>query len=165
MNTNFLEAQQFIYEPLGWKCKNVQKEQESQEYGACSFELNGKIILFRVGKITPTKVGQFVTLWKRIKKSPIMPYDITDPFDFVVISVRNNKHFGQFVFPKEVLYEKGIISKNGVGGKRAIRLYPAWDIVDNSQAKKTQAWQLQYFFEILPESLVDQDAVRRLYSD
>ena len=61
--------------------------------------------------------------------------------------MRDN-NFGVFIFPKFVLYEKGIISKDGKGGKRAMRIYPAWDIADNPQAKKSQAWQLKYFFDI-----------------
>jgi len=43
------------------------------------------------------------------------------------------------------LLEYGIISKAGIGGKRAIRVYPGWDKPDSNQAKKTQAWQQYYF--------------------
>ena len=163
LSTDFLHTQKYFYEPLNWKCDNVQQEAESQEYGAYSFELNGKKIIFRVAKITPTKVGQFVTFWKRIGKGPIMPYDFTDTFDFFVISVRNKDRFGQFVFPKQVLYKKDIISKNGIGGKRAIRVYPAWDRTDNPQAKKTQEWQLQYFFEVDKNNVIDKNVVENLY--
>ena len=148
MKTNFSETQKNIYDVLGWKCENIKEDSESKEYGACSFEMNGKKIIFRIGKITPTKVGQFVTFWKRIGKSPIMPYDMSDDFDFLVVSVGDKNRYGQFVFPKDVLYEKGIISKNSLGGKRAMRIYPAWDVTDNPQARRTQAWQLNYFFEV-----------------
>jgi hypothetical protein len=37
-------------------------EAESAEYGAYTFELNDLSVRFRVAKITPTKIGQFVTL-------------------------------------------------------------------------------------------------------
>ena len=47
-----------------------------------------------------------------------------------------------------MLCERGVVSKNKEGGKRAMRVYPSWDRADNSQAKKTQAWQLLYFFEV-----------------
>ena len=146
MHPDFIASQKMIYEPCGWKCNNIRKEAESAEYGACSFDMNNRHIIFRVGKITPTKVGQFVTFWKRIGKGPIMPFDMADDFDLFVVAVRDKDKFGQFVFPKDVLYAKGIISKDGKGGKRAMRVYPLWDIADNSQAKKTQAWQLNYFF-------------------
>ncbi len=163
IHSDFFAIQKLVYEPQGWVCKNVQAELESQEYGACTFDMNNRYIMFRVGKITPTKVGQFVTLWKRIGKGPIMPYDVSDPFDLVVIAVRNKDKFGQFVFSKDILLAKGIISKDGRGGKRALRLYPAWDVADNPQAKRTQAWQLNYFFEIKPDSPVDNVMLDRLF--
>ena len=40
-----------------------------------------------------------------------------------------------------------ILSSSKKEGKRAMRIYPPWDKTDNSQAKKTQAWQLQYFIK------------------
>lgn len=148
MHSDLILAQRLAYEPYGLIIQNFRPEIESKEYGAAEFELNHQRIKFRVAKITPTKTGQFVTLWKRIGKSPIMPFDLDDPHDLFVISVRAPNHFGQFVFPKSVLYEKGVLSKGGLGGKRAMRVYPPWDIAENPQAKKTQAWQLPYFFEI-----------------
>ncbi len=54
-------------------CAIIVQDNESQEYGASTFEMNNKIIKFRVAKITPTKVGQFVTFWKRIADGPITP--------------------------------------------------------------------------------------------
>lgn len=150
VHQDLLMAQECAYKPIGLICKNIIPEKESQEYGACTFEMNNKIIKFRVAKITPTKSGQFVTFWKRIGDGPIMPYDVSDPFDILVVSVRDSKNFGQFILSKEVLQEKKIISKNGNGGKRAMRVYPAWDTAHNPQATKTQAWQLVYFVEIQP---------------
>lgn len=159
MKIDFLD----MYDLLGWKCEKIKEDSESKEYGACSFEMNGKKIIFRIGKITPTKVGQFVTFWKRTGKSPIMPYDMSDQFDFLVINVHDKDRSGQFVFPKQVLYEKGVISKNGLGGKRAMRIYPAWDVTDNAQAKRTQAWQIKYFFEIDQNTVLDNKIIQNLY--
>ncbi len=134
-----------FYKPSGLVLKNFKTEDESVDYGASEFTINSRFVKFRVGKITPKKVGQFVTFWKRIGKGPILPYDLSDSFDFLVVSVHAEKHFGQFVFPKAVLCEKGVLSCNGKGGKRAIRVYPPWDDTDNSQARKTKDWQLRYF--------------------
>lgn len=122
-------------------------ELESAEYGACRFILNNSNILFRTAKITPTKTGQFVTLWKRINQGPIQPFDSTDLIDLFLISVRKENHFGLFIFPKSVLMAKEIISDKKEG-KRAIRVYPPWDITTSKQAQKTQKWQLDYFMEI-----------------
>jgi hypothetical protein len=160
---DFLAMQKYIYEPFGWKCDKVKQEAESQEYGASTFEMDGKLIIFRVAKITPTKIGQFVTIWKRIDNGPTMPYDSADNVDLFVISVRDKNRFGQFVFPRDILCEKGIVSQDGNGGKRGIRVYPAWDITDNSQAKRTQAWQSKYFFEVGPNQLDFNEVVQKLY--
>lgn len=163
IHNDFFEAKKRIYDQMGWVLENAQSEAESQEYGACTFNMNNCAVIFRVAKITPTKSGQFVTLWKRIGNGPIMPYDITDPIDLVVVTVHNKDHFGQFVFPKKVLCEKGIISHSGKEGKRAFRVYPSWDIADNAQAKKTQTWQLQYFFKVDSTDHLDKHIVEKLY--
>jgi hypothetical protein len=147
MDPDLIAAQKYIYEPIGFECTQVTQESESREYSACAFVMNGKRIIFRVAKITPTKIGQFVTFWKRVNKITT-PYDNEDSFDLFVVQVSKEGRFGQFVFPKEALLKHGVISQNDKGGKRAIRVYPAWDITDNKQAKKTQEWQLAYFFEI-----------------
>src|SRR5476651_865530 len=96
IHSDLLAAQKLAYEPGGFVYKNVIQEAESQEYSACEFEMNNKIIKFRVAKITPTKIGQFVTFWKRIGSGPIQPHDLEGPFDFFVVSVRSGKHYGQF---------------------------------------------------------------------
>ena len=163
IHPDLLAAQQLVYEPNGLFCNAIVEEAESKEYGACTFVMNHKSITFRVAKITPTKIGQFVTLWKRIGRGPIMPYDTTDLIDLFVVSVRNGAHFGQFIFPKEVLWQKGFVSKDGKGGKRAMRVYPPWDITDNKQAIKTQKWQVPYFFEILTNGQTDVSRIQKLF--
>lgn len=163
IHPDLLAAQKLAYEPCGLISRKFEKETESQEYGACVFEINNRRTKFRTGKITPTKIGQFVTLWKRIGMGPILPYDSADPIDLFVVSVRDSEHFGQFVFPKAVLCEKGIVSKEGKGGKRAMRVYPPWDITGNRQAKTTQAWQLKYFFEIPPNKGIDTLNIQKLF--
>lgn len=139
-------------------------EAESTEYGAYAFKLNDLFIRFRVAKITPKKIGQFVTLWKRIENGPIQPYDICDPVDLFVVSTRKVDHFGQFVFAKSALWEQGVISKNGKGGKRAMRVYPPWDKPLNRQAQQTQRWQTAYFLDIPLNQPIDRVRSRMLYS-
>lgn len=163
MHPDLLEVQVSIYEPSKIVMTQYIQELESLKYGACNFNLNNHRIKFRTAKITPTKMGQFVVLWKRIESGPILPFDLTDPFDFVIVSVRSSQRFGQFIFPKNILYEKGVISKEGMGGKRAIRVYPPWDITDNQQAQKTQNWQLLYFFEIDSNRSVDAISLQTMF--
>lgn len=134
-----------LYRPKGMAFSDWHKEAESSEYAACQYRLNDLRVLFRTAKITPTKIGQFVTIWKRFKNGPIQPYDVADSIDLFVIAVRNDENFGHFVFPKDMLCQRDIVSKNGKGGKRGIRVYPPWDIPTSKQAEKTQDWQLEYF--------------------
>lgn len=163
VHPDLIIAQKYAYAPIGLLYKQLVIEKEGQEYGACEFLLNNHIVKFRTSKITPTKNGQFVTFWKRIESWPILPYDVQDRFDALIISVRCSERLGQFVFPKSVLLKHGIISGNKKSGKRAIRVYPPWDIANNPQAKNTQSWQLQYFFEIQPKMHAI-DHIKQLFS-
>jgi hypothetical protein len=137
-------------------------EPESSEYGACAFVLNNLNIRYRTAKITPTKTGQFVTLWKRINLGSIQPFDSTDPIDFFIISTRKDNHFGFFIFPKAILITKEIVSDKKEG-KRAIRVYPPWDITTSKQAQKTQKWQLEYFLEITQDQTIDMNRAKTLF--
>ena len=163
IHPDLLIAQKILYEPVDLTCKSVAQEAESQEYGACTFEINKKNIKFRVSKITPTKIGQFVTIWKRIGDEPIMPFDMNDPVSLFIVSVRSGEKLGQFIFPKTILQKKGFISQNRKGGKRAMRVYPSWDIPESKQAQTTQEWQLKFFFQILPKSTVESSILKQLF--
>lgn len=158
-----LLAQGLVYKPCGFECRDFVIEPESKKYGALEFTLNRHRIKFRVGKITPTKIGQFVTLWKRVGAGPIQPYNFDDPIDFFVISVRDRRRFGQFVFPIKKLIEKGVVSSKEKKGKLAIRVYPTWDIPSSKQALKTQAWQCEYFYEIYRDKPIDFPKVLKLF--
>jgi hypothetical protein len=141
-------AQKHGYEKCDLTLNNFEKEAESAEYAAATFLLNDCKIRYREAKITPTKIGQFVTLWKRNSEGITAPFHVEDDFDFAIISVQKGYNLGQFIFPKTILHEKGILADSKKDGKRGFRVYPPWDIAENKQAKQTQAWQLQYFFEI-----------------
>jgi hypothetical protein len=158
-----VSIQKLVFDKCGFEYTPALAEDESAEYGAHTFQLNGLAIRFRTSKITPTKVGQFVTLWKRNGNGPIQPFDLTDPVDLFIISVRKDNHFGQFVFPKSVLCKQGVVSNTDKGGKRAIRVYPPWDKTTSSQAKKTQQWQLNYFLEIPENKTIDIVRAKMLY--
>lgn len=137
-----------LYDACGFQLSNLELNAESSEYEACSFVLNGKNIHARFSKITPTKTGQFVTIWKRNKDGITEPYAVSDNFDFLVITARSGNKYGQFIFPKAVLASKGIVSQNGKGGKRGIRVYPPWDAAESKQAATTQSWQTKYFLRM-----------------
>lgn len=147
---DLLAVQEIAYNQSNLIIQNFIQEAESEKYSACRFELNNQRICYRLANITPKKIGQFVTVWKRNSQGITVPYDVADNFDFFIITVIDGNNFGQFIFPKKVLHEKGFVSKEQQGGKRGMRVYPAWDKPQNAQALKTQKWQLLYFFEIKP---------------
>ncbi|MGK5731982.1 MepB family protein [Streptomyces sp. URMC 124] len=152
-----------MYDPNGLTCSQPVAEAESAEYRAHTFTLDGLAVRFRTAKTTPTKAGQFVTVWRRSDEGPIRPFDVADAVDLFVISTREGDHFGQFVFPQDVLCERDIVSRNGTGGKRAFRVYPPWVTTTNRQARSTQTWQLHYFLHIPENEPVDSGRVRMLY--
>lgn len=165
IHPDLLAAKKLIYDLNNFSCASVQKDAESADYGAFTFVLNHSSILFRVAKITPTKIGQFVTIWKRTAHDgKIKPFHINDSIDFFVISTRKDNAFGQFVFPKAILCEHGIIESEGKKGKLGIRVYPPWDIALNKQAQKTQKWQLKYFLEISLDKQINNSLVRKMYT-
>lgn len=137
-----------VYDKCNLEISLFSQEVESKEYAASQFMLNGQNVISRTAKVTPKKLGQFVTFWKRNQSGIIEPFNDTDPVDFYVIDVKTQNRFGQFVFPKSVLIDKGLISTSKKDGKRGFRVYPEWDVPNNQQAKRTQNWQLKYFYEI-----------------
>ncbi|MBK6834216.1 MAG: MepB family protein [Bacteroidetes bacterium] len=145
MHKNLQIIKEQFYDTCGFEFTNLSINAESLEYGACTFKLNGRLIQYRVSKITPTKTGQFVTIWKRNKNGITEPFDSKDDFDFIIITSISDENSGQFIFPKSILIEKGIITSKGKKGKRGIRVYPPWNKTTSEQAEKTQKWQINYF--------------------
>ena len=163
-HTDLKVAKELVYDKCVFDLTNPKLNSESLEYGACSFGLNGKAIQHRVSKITPKKTGQFVTIWKRNKDGITEPFHISDDIDFIIITTRSGNNLGQFVFPKSVLADKRIITRNGKEGKRGIRVYPPWDIAINKQAEKTQNWQTKYFLIIKNDNATDLDLAKKLFA-
>ncbi|MEO8820835.1 MAG: MepB family protein [Ginsengibacter sp.] len=153
-----------VFKTCGLDFTNVQRELESKEYFAHHFQLGGQNIKFRTAKITPTKTGQFVTIWKRNKTGITEPFDIADDIDFYIIAARQNKNFGIFIFPKLALFENKVLSGKTRDGKRGIRVYPTWDLTTNKQAQKTQLWQTKYFLDLSEDQQIDLKRAKHLLS-
>jgi hypothetical protein len=160
---NLLSAKK-LYDACVFDCTMPKPEAESVEYAAHTFKINGKSVIYREAKITPTKTGQFVTIWKRNAEGITEPFMVSDTFDFIIIGTQKEDKMGQFVFPKSVLLQNGVISGDNKEGKRGIRVYPPWDVVANKQAEKTQKWQTKYFIQILQNGLTDLDLAKKLFS-
>jgi hypothetical protein len=141
----------------------AQRENESAEYGACRLHLDGSAVVFRVAKTTPTKLGQFVTIWRRPRPGEnITPLDSGDGVDLVIVRVADACRQGYFVFPQQALIKYGVMSCSGKGGKRAIRVYPPWCSPVASAALKTQQWQLRYFVSLDAEDGIARMRMREL---
>lgn len=158
-----MDAQNYLYKVCGFNTKNFVASTESKEYFAHTYQLENKNILFRVSKLTPKKVGQFVTLWKRDANNITCPFHETDAIDFVVINMVLEDRIGHFVFPKSILVKNGIFSSLSKEGKRAMRIYSPWDINLNTQAKRTQLWQTRYFVDITSPQTADANFTKKLY--
>ena len=162
MNNDLGLVPQDFYDQYKLTISKFKIEDESKDYAACRFEINNLAIVSRKAKITPKKVGQFVTFWKRNNVNGIIePLNELDSIDVYVVNVEKENQRGQFVFPKEVLIQKRILSTTEREGKRGFRVYPKWDVPSSSQAQKTQKWQLNYFFEICDKT--DFESIRKLY--
>lgn len=162
LHKDFEQAKKHIFDTLNLKCSDLIEESEGKEYGAAYFKLDNQSVLLRSSKITPKKIGQFVTIWKRNKNGITEPHNIDDAIDIVIISSRSGNHFGQFVFPIRVLEQKGIISSSSSKGKRGFRIYAPWDNPTSPQAIKSQRWQLDYFIKI--NKVTNIDLARKLYT-
>ena len=130
---------EILYKPNQLIVKNIQEEKQNADYGAGVFQLNSKTVRFRVAKITPTKIGQFVAFWEKNEVNT----------DLLVVNTFNDTgDLGQFIFPKEVLLKQNILKTTNSKGKMAIRVYPSWDHPISKQAVATQKWQLPYFISM-----------------
>ncbi|RTX78826.1 MepB family protein [Staphylococcus schleiferi] len=77
-----------------------------------------------------------------------IPFDYDTTEDILIINIIDNEKIGQFIFPKNILKEKGVIKSNKAKGKMAMRVYPSWVSNLNPTAKSTQKWQTKYFVDL-----------------
>lgn len=146
-----------LWEKWGVPWADLEPEPESAEYCGNTLSLGGRPAIFRVAKTTPTKAGQFVTLWQRSRQGPIRPFDTHDGVALFLVEAGSGAGLGQFVFPLSVLTSRGVMSADGKGGKRAMRVYPPDVVVGSDQARRTQKWQGEWF---LPANAAPEQAAR-----
>ena len=159
-----LLAKAMVFDPHGLPAGIPVPEPESAAYGAHMLTVKGRAVRFRVAGTTPTKSGQFVTLWQRSTAGPIRPFDLSDGVDLFVVGVRDGAQRGQFVFPVAALARRGVVSRGGAGGKRAMRVYAPWVAVTSAQAARTQAWQREFFLPLDGNLPLDAARVYELYA-
>lgn len=145
-----------VFSKLNVIISHLLPDLECDEYLGHNFQLDQFSIKFRKAKITPKKIGQFVTLWKR---NPVNkqnePFTYQDPFDFYIIFCKNDDRTGFFFFSKQILTHQNILTTHSKDGKRGFRVYPTWDSPPNRQALKTQAWQQDFFIDFSDNNFLE----------
>lgn len=136
-------------------------EQWNQEYESFNFEFNGVEFKSRLAKKTPKKVGYFVAFWRKNENGKNRPFNFDESKDKLIINILDGHKKGQFIFPKELLVKKGIISSEKHKGKMAIRVYPSWEQNLNKTAVSTQKWQIPYFLDFSKD--FDKKKIKELY--
>lgn len=134
-----------IFKPLNYHLSEIHSDKEADEYFGFDFKINDIKIKFRKSKLTPKKIGQFVTFWKRDQNNKTVPFDLDDDFDFYLILMEENGNAGFFIFPKSILEKEDLISSQLKAGKRGFRIYSDWHFPTSKQAEKTKLWQTRYF--------------------
>ncbi|MDP0400368.1 MepB family protein [Tsukamurella strandjordii] len=139
-------------------------EPEGEEYGAHTVEAGGRTVAFRIGKTTPTKVGQFVTAWRRSAAGPIRPLDAADGVALLVIASYQDDRGGYFVFPRDVLVSRGVFADGARGGKRGFRIYPPWVEPPAGQATRTRSWQVEHFLDASADGALDPARIASVFA-
>ncbi|HGZ4925862.1 TPA: MepB family protein [Staphylococcus aureus] len=127
--------------------KDLTEEKYNQDYEALTFSFKEETYQSRLAKKTPTKSGYFVTCWTKDEDNYNRPYKIEEFADYLIVAVIDDELNGCFLFPRELLVEKGILASSKYQGKMAFRVYPKWCNQLNKTAGQTQKWQCKYFFE------------------
>lgn len=105
-----------LFDVLGVEYSPAVSEPDNAEYGAVIADVGQSTTRFRVGKLTPRKVGLFVSVWRRAPGGSTEPFPAEGNVDMLVVAAREGDRFGAFVFPTEVLVSRGVVSVDGVGG-------------------------------------------------
>ncbi|WP_226894993.1 MepB family protein [Oceanobacillus oncorhynchi] len=134
-----------------YEITNIVKEPQNMEYEGTTFTIHENMYRSRLAKRTSKKNGYFVVFWEKDANHCNQPYAYSESPDKIMISIIDKDLKGQFIFPKLLLLEKGILRKIDNKGKMAIRVYPTLEKSLNNAAKKTQAWQMPYFIDVSNE--------------
>ena len=162
MHADLLAAKAFVFDPGGFVCSQPVAEAESADYGAFGFALDGQAVRFRAAKITPTKVGQFVTVWKRSGGGPIRPLtprtaSTSSSSAFATGSTSDSSS------SRERSSANGTSCRGTVRAGNGRSAYPPWVTTTNRRARSTQAWQVNYFLQIGEDRPADSARAQALY--
>ncbi|HCJ4261183.1 TPA: MepB family protein [Listeria innocua] len=141
-----MEYEQLLQSELG-ELEIIREELQNKEYRGMIVKTakDDTTIRTRLAKKTNKKAGYFVAFWEKDEFGKNCPFNENDSADFLSIVVMDGDLNGLFVFPRECLIDKEILTSEAGIGKMAARFYPSWCQDLNKTAEKTQAWQQVYF--------------------
>lgn len=123
----------------------------NQEYEGFDFAISHAIFRSRLAKKTPKKAGYFLAIWEKDSENKNVPFNDNQFPDYLIVNIIDGERKGQFIFPKTVLKQQGILASTATPGKMAFRVYTPWDKDLNVNATKTAKWQRPYFVELSVE--------------
>ncbi len=134
----------------------------NQEYEGFDFSVSQIRYRSRLAKKTPKKAGYFLAIWEKDLANKNIPFSAEAFPDYLIVNIIDGKRKGQFIFPKVLLKQQGILSSPTKLGKMAFRVYAPWDQDLNVSAMKTAQWQTPCFIELPAESF-KRDNLRNVY--
>lgn len=120
---------------------SVRPVEQNSNYESGIAQIDGVEWHTRTARITPTKPGAFVAIWRRSSTGETAPFTADDGRGLLVFVLDQGKR-GFFRFSAEHLADLGVTASASRLGKRGFRVYPPWCVDLNRQAIRTQSLQL-----------------------
>lgn len=123
-------------------------EEERGDYESGVVRLGSAVWRLRTARVTPTKPGAFVAVWRRDDQGETRPFRCDESTAGLLVFVQDRTRFGVFRFTSAHLADLGVTQSPAHPGKRGFRVYPAWCTGINPQAERTQRAQASAFTEL-----------------
>lgn len=142
-------------------------EPDNAAYSAAILTVGDVRLRVREARVTPTKPGAFVSVWRRSPHGGAEPFPAADAVAGLLVLVADSPLAGVFHFTPEHLAALGVTSTPTTPGKRGFRVYPPWCDGLNPQASRTQRAQAAAFINLTdgertltPSQLLDRLKIR-----
>ncbi|MBL3698802.1 MepB family protein [Leucobacter luti] len=133
---------------IGAEPAHVLPEEQSSDYESGLATIGSGTWRIRTARITPTKPGAFVAVWRRSPSGATEPFESSDECAGLMVFVSDADRFGVFTFTREHLTKLGVVRSSRARGKRGFRVYPPWNTNLNAQAARTQRAQADAFADL-----------------